>query len=133
MTADGKAAAEVSARIEDWAAALRAKDIEGIMASHSADVLAFDCRSQLEFKGADAYRRHLEACMPCMQGAMLFDLHDLNIVAQDEVAFCHSRCAVGREQTARSTAAGCAGPRVCAGQMGRGESCTHTAPLPSIR
>ena len=89
MTADGKAAAEVRARIEDWAAALRAKDIDGIMASHSADVLAFDCHSQLEFKGADAYRRHLEACMPCMQGAMLFELHDLNIVAQDDVAFCH--------------------------------------------
>jgi hypothetical protein len=59
------------------------------MASHSADVLAFDCHSQLEFKGADAYRRHLEACMPCMQGPMLFELHDLNIVAQDDVAFCH--------------------------------------------
>jgi ketosteroid isomerase-like protein len=43
MTADGKATAEVRARIEDWAAALRAKDIDGIMASHSADVLAFDC------------------------------------------------------------------------------------------
>jgi ketosteroid isomerase-like protein len=83
MTA-GKAAAEVRARIEDWAAALRAKDVDGIMASPSADVLAFDCHSQLEFKGADAYRRHLEACMPCMQGAMLFELHDLSIVA-----FCH--------------------------------------------
>jgi uncharacterized protein (TIGR02246 family) len=87
MTADGKAAAEVRARIEDWAAALRAKDIDGIMSAHSADVLAFDCHS--EFKGADAYRRHLEACMPCMQGPMVFELHDLNIVAQDDVAFCH--------------------------------------------
>jgi uncharacterized protein (TIGR02246 family) len=89
MTADGKAAAEVRARIEDWAAALRAKDVDGIMASHSADVRAFDCHSLLELKGADAYRRHLEACMPCMQGAMLFELHDLSIVAQHDVAFCH--------------------------------------------
>jgi ketosteroid isomerase-like protein len=39
--------------------------------------------------GADAYRRHLEACMPCMQGPMVFELHDLNIVAQDDLAFCH--------------------------------------------
>ena len=65
MTAEGKATAEVGARLEDWAAALRAKDVDRIIASHSADVLAFDCHSQLEFKGADAYRRHLEACMPC--------------------------------------------------------------------
>jgi ketosteroid isomerase-like protein len=89
MTAEGKATAEVGARLEDWAAALRAKDVDRIIASHSADVLAFDCHSQLEFKGADAYRRHLEACMPCMQGPMLFELHDLNILAQDDLAFCH--------------------------------------------
>jgi ketosteroid isomerase-like protein len=89
MTADGKANAEVRTGIEDWAAALRAKDIDGIMASHSADVLAFDCHSQLQFNGADAYRRYLGACMPHMQGPMVFELHDLNIVAQDDVAFCH--------------------------------------------
>jgi uncharacterized protein (TIGR02246 family) len=94
MTDDGKTAAEVRARMGAWAAALRAKDIDGIMASHSADVLAFDCHSQLEFKGADAYRRHLEACMPHIQGPMVFELHELNIVARDDVAFCHylARC-----------------------------------------
>jgi ketosteroid isomerase-like protein len=54
MTDDGKAAAEVRARIEEWATALRAKDIEGILASHSADVVTFDCHSQLQFRGADA-------------------------------------------------------------------------------
>jgi ketosteroid isomerase-like protein len=89
MTAEGKAMAEVGARLEDWAAALRTKDVDRIIASHSADVLAFDCHSQLEFNGADAYRRHLEACMPGMQGPMIFELHDLNIVAEEHVAFCH--------------------------------------------
>ena len=46
MTA-GKAAAEVRARIEDWAAA-HAKDVDGIMASHSTEVRVFDCHSLLE-------------------------------------------------------------------------------------
>ena len=105
------------------------------MASHSADVLAFDCHSQLEFKGADAYRRHLEACMPCMQGAMLFELHDLNIVAQDDVAFCHYLALCG------ATGADGGGASLLAARdhvfaqdrAGRGKSCTPTAPLPSIR
>jgi uncharacterized protein (TIGR02246 family) len=89
MTADAKTTAAVRARIDEWAAALRAKDIDGIMASHAPDMLAFDCHSQLEFQGAEPYRRHLEGCMPDTQGPMLFELHDLNIVAQDDVAFCH--------------------------------------------
>jgi uncharacterized protein (TIGR02246 family) len=89
MTADAKTTTEVRARLDEWAAALRARDIDGIMASHAPDVLAFDCHSQLQFKGAGHYRRHLEACMPHMQGPMLFEFHDLNIVAQDDLAFCH--------------------------------------------
>jgi ketosteroid isomerase-like protein len=89
MTADAKTTTEVRARLDEWAAALRAKDVDGIMASHSADVVAFDCHSQLQFRGADACRRHLEPCMPCLKGPMVFELHDLNIVAQDKVAFCH--------------------------------------------
>jgi ketosteroid isomerase-like protein len=74
MTDHEKAAAEVRARIEDWAAALRAKDADGIMASHAPDVLAFDRHSQLQFNDADAYRRHLEACMPHIQGPMVLEL-----------------------------------------------------------
>jgi len=27
--------------------------------------------------------------MPCMQGPMTFELHDLEVAAQGEVAFCH--------------------------------------------
>jgi ketosteroid isomerase-like protein len=134
MTADAKATAEVRARIDQWAASLRAKDVEGIMASHSADVLAFDCHSQLQFKGADAYRRHLEACMPGMQGSMDFELHGLAIGAKDDLpSAMTSRAAARRQRTARSIAAGCAGPRVCVGRPGRGESCRRTAQLRSTR
>ena len=50
MTADAtNTTTEARARIDEWAAALRARDIDGIMASHSADALAFDCHSQLQF------------------------------------------------------------------------------------
>jgi ketosteroid isomerase-like protein len=87
-------AAQIRGVLEDWTDALRAKDIDAIMAVHAPDILGFDCHSQLRLKGAAAYRKHLEACLPCMRGPMLFEIHDLDITAQGELAFCHylARC-----------------------------------------
>jgi uncharacterized protein (TIGR02246 family) len=81
--------AEIRARIEDWAKATRAKDVDRIMASYAPGTLSFDCHSHLQFKGAAALRQHLEACMPCMQGPMTFELHDLSVAAHGDVGFCH--------------------------------------------
>ena len=85
---DATAAAEIRARIEDRAKATRAKDVDGIMATYAPDALSFDCHSHFQFKGAAALRKHLEACMPCMQGAMTFEIHDLDMAAHGDVAFC---------------------------------------------
>lgn len=82
-------AARIRGLLETWADATRAKDIDGIMAAYAPDVLAFDCHGQLRFKGADALRKHLEACLPCMQGPMTFEFHDLDITAQGDIGFCH--------------------------------------------
>ena len=42
-----------------------------------------------QFRGADAHRKHLEACFPYMQGPITFDLHEVSIVSQGDLAFCH--------------------------------------------
>lgn len=86
--------AQIRARLEDRAKATRAKDVDGIMASYAPDTLSFDCHSHLQFKGAEALRKHLEGCMPCIQGPMSFDIHDLDVAAHGDVAFCHylARC-----------------------------------------
>ena len=81
--------ARIRARLEERAKATRAKDIEGIMACYASQTLSFDCHSQLQFQGAAALRQHLEACMPCMQGPMGFEIHDLKVAAHGDVAFCH--------------------------------------------
>jgi uncharacterized protein (TIGR02246 family) len=80
---------EIRARLEEWAAATRAKDVDRIIAVHAQGTLSFDCHSHLQLKGAAALRRHLEACLPCMQGPMRFELHDLDIAAHGDVAFSH--------------------------------------------
>jgi uncharacterized protein (TIGR02246 family) len=88
-TAETTPEAEVRALIDDWAEATRAKDVDGIMATHAPDTRSFDCHSHFQFRGADALRKHLEACMPCMQGPMTFEIHDLDVAAHGDVAFCH--------------------------------------------
>jgi len=82
------AEAEIGARIDDRAKATRARDVDGIMASYARDTLSFDCHSHFQFKGAEALRKHLEACMPCMQGPMAFEIHDQHVAAHGDVGFC---------------------------------------------
>jgi ketosteroid isomerase-like protein len=91
---EGAEAARIAVLLDDWAKALRAKDIDAIMAVHASDVRAFDCHSGVQLRGADAYRRHLETCLPCMQGRVIFELHDLGVTARGDVGFCHflARC-----------------------------------------
>ena len=43
--------------IDEWATAFRAKNIDGLMANHSPDIVLFDVPSPLQYRGADAYRK----------------------------------------------------------------------------
>jgi uncharacterized protein (TIGR02246 family) len=96
--------AEIRGLLDDWVKAARAKDIDAIFAHYAPYIVAFDGIGQLQFKGRDAYRKHWEACMDMCSGPMIFEFHDLDIEARDDVAFGHylSRCggtgADGKEQ-----------------------------------
>lgn len=86
--------AEIHALLEDWATAARAGDLENIMAAYAPDVLAFDAIGELQFKGAEAYRKHWQACMTMCSGPMTFEIHDLDIETGGDLAFAHylARC-----------------------------------------
>lgn len=94
-TATATAEAEIRKLMDNWLRAVHAQDIDGIVSCYAPNILAFDAVSQLQFKGVDAYRKHWEACLSmCPPGSMIFEIHDLNITAGNDVAFCHglSRC-----------------------------------------
>lgn len=76
--------------LERWAAAVRAKDLEGITALYTPEIVAFDAIAQLRFQGLEAYRRHWETCLGFCQGPMDFQLHEIAIHAEGHVAFCHA-------------------------------------------
>jgi ketosteroid isomerase-like protein len=81
--------AQIRARIDEWAKAARAKDIDRVMSHYAPDVVAFDAIAALQFKGAEAYKKHWETCCAMCPGPTVFEIHNLDITAKDDVAFCH--------------------------------------------
>jgi uncharacterized protein (TIGR02246 family) len=84
MTTDEMA---IKRLIEDWAGAVRAKDIEGILANHSADMLMFDVPEPLESKGIDAYRRTWDVFFSWSDDPVVYAFERMKITAGDNVAF----------------------------------------------
>ncbi|RTT19679.1 DUF4440 domain-containing protein [Pseudomonas aeruginosa] len=81
--------------IEDWRAAVRASDVPRIVSYYAEDIVAFDAILQLQFKGRDAYQKHWQACTEMCKGPMTFDIAELQIHADQQVAFAHYLCHCG--------------------------------------
>jgi ketosteroid isomerase-like protein len=89
--------------VERWARAVRDKDIDGILANHSADILMFDVPPPLEAKGIDAYRKTWDAFFAWSDDPVIFAIKDIHVAAGADVAFVAAlmRCA-GVENGTRS-------------------------------
>lgn len=82
------AEAQLRALIDDWAKAVRAKDVDGVMAHCAPDSVTFDLAPPLVSTGAHA--TGLQAWFSTWQGPIGYEIRDLNITAGDDAAFCHS-------------------------------------------
>jgi ketosteroid isomerase-like protein len=83
-------AGQIRERIEAWATALRAKDVEGVMSHYAPEVLVFDLPPPLRYVGADVYRRSWEEWFATFEGPVGYEIRDLSITTGGDVAFCHS-------------------------------------------
>jgi uncharacterized protein (TIGR02246 family) len=81
--------------IEDWAAAVRRQDREGILRDHAADLVMFDVPPPLESRGLEAYQATWELFFRWARKPVLFDITRIEIRAGNEVAFAVAlmRCA----------------------------------------
>jgi uncharacterized protein (TIGR02246 family) len=91
-TADEAAIRELG---ESWARAVRAKDFDGILANHSADMLMFDVPPPVQSKGIEAYRKTWDLFFSWSDDPVVFDIKDIDITAGTDVAFVAAlmRCA----------------------------------------
>lgn len=73
--------------IEDWAAAVRRKDMAAILRDHAADIVMFDVPPPFESRGIAAYEASWDLFFRWAGTPVMFDLRRLEIVAGAEVAF----------------------------------------------
>jgi ketosteroid isomerase-like protein len=84
--------------IEEWAAAVRRRDMEAILRDHAEDIVMFDVPPPLESRGADAYKTTWGVFFRWTRDPVAFDIQRLEIFAGEEIAFAVAlmRCA-GKE------------------------------------
>jgi uncharacterized protein (TIGR02246 family) len=82
--------ARIRQLIDNWAKAVRAKDINGLMSYYTPDILVFDVAPPLQYAGTDAYRKNFEEWFPSFEGPVGCEIRDLSITTGDDVAFSHS-------------------------------------------
>lgn len=90
MILDDKLAAEETAireLITSWAAAVRAKDLQGILAHHADDFLMFDVPPPFESRGLKAYQKTWDLFYSAQPEPVAFDIKRVEIVAGSDVAF----------------------------------------------
>jgi ketosteroid isomerase-like protein len=82
---------EIRRLVEDWAAAVRARDVEGAVAHHAGDIVMFDVPLPLQSRGMEEYRKTWELFFANNRGGPgSFEVTDLRIAASDTVAYCHA-------------------------------------------
>ncbi|MGW8950327.1 YybH family protein [Streptomyces sp. NPDC055709] len=91
---------QIRTLIEDWAAAVHAAEIEGVLAHHSDDIVMFDVPPPFEgVRGIDAYRASWPPFFDWQRQGASFEIVSLDITAGDDVAYAHAllRCGTPRE------------------------------------
>ena len=73
--------------IENWAAAVRRKDIDNILADHSDDFIMFDVPPPFQSVGIQAYKKTWDTFFKYTKQGV-FDIQELKIFADNNIAFC---------------------------------------------
>ena len=94
--------AQIRRRIEEWAKALRAKDLDGVMSHYAKDIVVFDLAPPLQHRG-DAVRKGLAEWFPTFQGPIGFEMRDLTVTAGGDVAFSRSLNRISGKRTSGET------------------------------
>jgi uncharacterized protein (TIGR02246 family) len=79
--------AAVRAVIQNWAAAVRRKDMAEVLRNHSHDMLMFDVPPPLFTKGVEGYRSTWDLFYGSSPNPIVFDIDEMDVTAGSDVAF----------------------------------------------
>ena len=80
----------IRALIENWAKAVREKNIDAMLIHHSDDIVMYDVPEPFQSVGIDAYRKTWNTFFEWAKDFGVFDIKEMHIVAGDKVAFCYA-------------------------------------------
>src|SRR5262249_27521067 len=90
LPGQGSDEAGVRELIADWAAAVRAKDIDRALSHYAADVVAFDLAPPLQYVGREALRKSLATSFATFQGAVDYEIRNPHITVGHDVPLCRN-------------------------------------------
>jgi ketosteroid isomerase-like protein len=88
-----EAEALIRERVEDYVKALRAKDIDGVISLFAPNLVSFDIAPHfgaLRYFGAENKRRAWQEAFAIFTGPFNYEVHDLEVTTNGELAFVHS-------------------------------------------
>ena len=77
-------------RIEDWVKAIRARDLDGVVSLYASNVVSFDIVPPLRYIGTTNKRQAWQEAFAAYAGLMGYEVRDLSVTVQGELAFVHS-------------------------------------------
>ena len=84
------AEAAIRQRVADGVEAVRAKDIDAVMALYASNIDSFDIDPPLRYSGADNKRLAWQEVFAAYAGPIAYEVHALNVTTHGELAFVHS-------------------------------------------
>jgi len=87
--AHAAAEAEIRALLKSRSEAVKSKSVDALVAHHAPSVLAYDLLEPLQYVGLEALRSRAQQWFDGFESAMTYEVRDLKVTADDEVAFCH--------------------------------------------
>jgi uncharacterized protein (TIGR02246 family) len=91
--------AEIRQLADNWARAIRAKNIDALMSHYTPDILVFDLAPPLQYAGIAAYRKNFDEWFSSFQGRIGLEIHNLSVSGSDDVAFSHSLNRISGKRT----------------------------------
>jgi uncharacterized protein (TIGR02246 family) len=80
---------QIRVLIDATVRACRAKDAEALVADYSDDVVAYDLIDPLRYSSRKEVAARARQWLESFQGPVVYELHDVEVVAGQDVAFCH--------------------------------------------
>lgn len=81
--------AQLRQLIADQMSAICAKDLDRLMHHYASDVVVFDAIPPFQTRGADAFRRTWEACLPYFPDSFQMETRDLALTVSGDLALAH--------------------------------------------